>query len=201
VRYIPAILIVLVFTTILGLFIADQFLVFRTWRRHDPLASPIRATVKDGALNLEDGRTMIPAGIAFKPEIPPEERDCFLTAAIAQGVDVIRDLGDGRAFLRVEPRFCNWCGTSRTWAGSYVQAPLSELLIACGYADPDATQTGITPDESWRLAGTAELFDPIEPRGFNADATAPRYDADVHWFAELDVFIEAVYDVPRPDQR
>ena len=108
------------------------------WVRDNPMKNAIGVVaVRNGAVTLADGRIFRPAGVSRAEAISTEEYDRALRVIVRQGVVVIRDLGDGRAFLRTEPKFYNWCGTSGTfthWAGSYIQCPLSELLIYAGYA-------------------------------------------------------------------
>jgi hypothetical protein len=135
------------------------------WIRDDPLVDPVRVTiVQAGRITLEDGRSFTLAGIACKQEVPPELFDEALRVAVAQGVRVDRDLGNGAALLTVEPRFYDWCGTCRRRsAGLYRQAPLSHLLIAAGYADADDAAIGLTDREMRTLRAVRATVADVEP--------------------------------------
>jgi hypothetical protein len=67
-----------------------------------------------------------------------------------------------------EPRFynpCGNCGNRRIWwglamrhrAGTYLQTPLSEIMLASGYAQLAPLPTGLSEREVWRLQGAAHL--------------------------------------------
>lgn len=57
--------------------------------------------------------------------------DRVLSTLCRQGVEIVRDLGDGLAIMSVEPKFHNSCGTSRRhgFAGAYFQGLLSEYGV------------------------------------------------------------------------
>lgn len=169
----------------------------RRWTREHPLVNPLRvAAVSDGALTLADGRVLRPAGVWRAPGVSAADFDQFLTVATAQGVVITRDLGDGRAFFLAEPRFYNWCGTSRTWAGSYLQCPLSETLIWSRRAEP-ALDDPLSAFEKWRLEGTTHLRAP-GPAGLSADLTAIRFDGSCRLLTDLEPAIEAAWQPPAP---
>lgn len=160
---------------------------FRSWDRENPLANAVAVrSVHDGVLTLVDGRRLQPAGIRWIDSIDSVTIDNFLRIATAQGIVVTRDLGDGRAFMRCEPRFCNWCGTSRTWAGAYYQFPLSVLSVRCGYATPDLDQPLLDPIEQWRLEGVQHLGIDPEPTRLAEHSTAIRYSGDERLFSDYD---------------
>jgi hypothetical protein len=100
-----------------------------TWTRKAPLTNPIAVQeVREGILILADSRTFRPAGVHRHGLVSPQEYDRALRTIVAQGVIVIRDLGDGRAFLLAEPRFYNWCGT-RGYGGNAIQLASSTGVV------------------------------------------------------------------------
>ncbi len=137
------------------------FFDYDVWQRQNPLVSPVAVTsVREGTITLADGRVFRPAGVTRHDGVPAEDYDKALRVIVAQGVTVVRDLGDGRAFLLAEPKFFNSCGTRgddgnpwKRWAGSYVQCRVSELLIQTAYAIPAPDQASLTERERWRLEG------------------------------------------------
>lgn len=166
------------------------------WTRKDPLQG-VAVIVRDGHVALPDGRTFAPAGVTRASGVSESEYQQALAAACAQGVVVVRDVGDGSAFLRVEPKFYNWCGTRNRdgsrWAGSYIQMPLSEFLIQSGYAAPDVAREGLKPRERWRLEGLAskDVFLRVsdEPTALWFDGSAFRYDGNEHALTDAE-FLE-----------
>ncbi|MEZ6233794.1 MAG: hypothetical protein R3B68_06355 [Phycisphaerales bacterium] len=172
------------------------------WDRKHPLAAPLSVDgVADGRITLADGRVFEPAGIRWAPGVDPAARDEFLRVVVARGVEIDRDLGDGRAFLRAEPRFYNWCGTCReqrrNWAGSYAQVPLSEYLVYSGAAEPDTAQAGLTARDRWRLDGVDDLFiiQPIESAQARRDALP--FDAWAGMFVDYERLLAAQVSPPR----
>lgn len=173
------------------------------WEREDPLPSPIAVTcVRDGAITLSDGRVLRPAGVTRRESVSVAEYDNALCVIVAQGVVVTRDLGDGTAFLLAEPRFYNWCGTRgyhgnpwARWAGSYIQCPLSELLVGAAYADVDLNQSGMTAREIWRLEGVGQVCAiDEEPMLVSRELGALRYDGGVtRHFADFDTTLEVLW--------
>lgn len=139
--------------------VARDAFVREVWTREHPLTAPIKVVaVNDGVITLADGRSVRPAGVRRRDDVTPDQYDAALRVMLAQGVEVTRDLHDGRAMLLCEPRFYNWCGTYSGWthwAGGYFRGPLSEMLIVTAYAEHDPTQTGMTPREHWLLEGVA----------------------------------------------
>lgn len=130
------------------------------WHRQNPLQNPVEVTaVRDGVITLATGAAFHPAGVVRRGSVTPTDFDLALRIMTAQGVVVIRDLGDGRAFLMAEPKFYNWCGTSSPrWAGTYYRCRVSELLVATAFADPAIDEPGLTPRERWRLEGVRETL-------------------------------------------
>lgn len=137
---------------------------------------------------LADGRRFAPAGVKRKASVSQSDFDTALRIACAQGVEVTRDLGDGRAFLLADPKFWNWCGTHdgwRHWAGGTVSCPLSEFLVLAGYAEFDDRQEGLTDRERCRFVMLLDMWYPTEcplslsaPRGmfcFESRVTSLRY--------------------------
>jgi hypothetical protein len=155
------------------------------WTRKNPLQG-VTVIVRDGHVELPDGRSLVPAGVLRASGVSEMEYEQALKAACAQGVVVVRDVGDGSAFLRVEPKFYNWCGTRNRdgsrWAGSYIQMPLSEFLIQSGYATPNVAREGLTPRERWRLEGMASeevyLSPWNKPTQLITERAAFRYDGN-----------------------
>lgn len=172
-----------------------------SWRRPNPLMNPIGVVeVRDGMITLEDGRVVQPAGVVPAQGISAESWDLFLRVSTAQGIRVERMLGNDCAMLRVEAKFYNWCGTSRSrgWAGDYVQAGLSELAILCGYADLAPDQSELTEQELWRLRGCVELRLDQEPFRISESSNALRFDSVAFMLRDLDNYIEAVTDQEKP---
>lgn len=172
------------------------------WDREHPLTNPdVVVGVEGGRLTLADGRVLEPAGVARTEEVDPATYDAFLRAVTAQGIEVVRDLGDGRAMMRAEPKFWNWCGTCRrrggNWAGSYFNVSLSEYLCYAGYAVPVEDQQGLTPRERWRLAAAEEFYVQPEPLGFRDDAIV--YDSGARNFFDWDVIAEVFAGPPPRD--
>jgi len=172
-----------------------------SWRRPNPLMNPISVVeVHDGMLTLEDGRVLQPAGVVPAQGNPAEAWDQFLRSSTAQGIRVERMLGNDRAMLRVEAKFYNWCGTSRSrgWAGDYVQAGLGELAILCGYADLAPDHDDLTEQELWRLRGCVELRLDQEPIRISESSNALRFDSVAFMLRDLDNYIEAVTEQEKP---
>jgi hypothetical protein len=177
------------------------------WERDTPLIHPIAVTsVQNGSLTLADGRTLRPAGISRPDTVSPDNFDLALRVMCDQGVLVLRDLGDGTAFLLAEPRFYNWCGTRgykgnpwARWAGSYLQAPVSELLIQSAYAQPALDQAGLTPRERWRLEG-AEHLDAIaeSPRRVSEELAAFEFNGIERNLSEYETLLEMLWKPPPP---
>ena len=138
---------------------------YDVWKREDPLVSPLTVTsVREGAITLIDGRVFHPAGVRRPEGVAADDYDNALRIIVAQGVVVVRDLGDGSAFLLAEPKFYNSCGTRnadgipwKRWAGSYLQCPVSELLVQTAYAVPVLDQDRLTARERWRLEGVEHI--------------------------------------------
>jgi hypothetical protein len=173
------------------------------WTREHPLVQPIAvSSVLDGVIVLNDGRAFRPAGIRRSDRVSILEFDRAVWAAVQQGITVVQDLGDGRAFLTVEPKFYNWCGTHGIWTrwlGRYVQCPLSELLIYTNYASENSEEPGLTDYQRWRLEGT-RLIDSrdAEPRMLSPDATAFRIESGEERLSDLDVWVELMWKPPPP---
>lgn len=164
------------------------------WDRPDPLRGGLAAAgARGGVITLADGRSFRPAGVRPRGGVRQDQLDAALRAMLDQGVVIDRDLGDGRAFLRAEAKFYNWCGTCGRkrymfsyWAGTYFQCPVSELLIHLGYADPDLGQEGLTARERWRLEGVREAA-PLGYEGplhISEELGAFRYDASAAQLGE-----------------
>lgn len=173
--------------------------VKEVWTRESPLVNAtLVASVHEGYLTLADGRRLRPAGVTRHAAVSSQEFDLALRAICNQGVIVVRDLGDGRAMLVGEAKFYNWCGTTshhgfRTvhWAGTYLQCPVSELLIHAGYADSAPDEPGLTPREKWRLEGVGEIT-AIEqtPSAISVDDSALSYDGSVTYLSGYDANLE-----------
>lgn len=180
--------------------------VREVWTRGVPLVAPLVATsVHDGAITLADGRTFRLAGVARREGVPAAEYDGALRAMVAQGVVVVRDLGNGSALLVGEPRFHNWCGTHRGWthwAGALIQCPLSELLVLGGWADANPTESGLTSREAWRIEGVVHAFSvSSRPRRVLTLREGPAIDFSSDEWAlsdqeRCDRFIEDVWKAP-----
>ncbi len=160
----------------------------RTWKCENPLANPVAVSaVNGGSITLVDGRSFRPAGVRLVDSVDPSQLDEFLRISTAQGVVLLRDLGDGTAFVQCEPRFYNWCGTSRTLAGSYFQMRLSELLVWSHYASADIDQPRLSTIERWRLEGVEHLFGgPGEPTRFVKESSAIRYSSGERLISNCD---------------
>lgn len=172
------------------------------WDRKHPLASPVAVVgVEGGRLTLADGRVFEPAGIVRPDDVDPDEYDEFLRTVAAQGVEVVRDLGDGRAFLRAEPKFWNWCGTCRrqrgNWAGSFFTVALSEYACSTGYAVAQPDQPGISSHERWRLESVDELARGYTGRPRFHDGQI-EYDSNARHFHDWDELAPA-FGGPRPE--
>ncbi len=174
------------------------------WIREHPLSNPLAiAGVSEGFITLDDGRKFKPAGIRRHDRVNQTDYDRILEAVVAQGVKVVRDLGDHRALLVAEPKFYNWCGTynsswlgSTRWAGTYHQVPVSELLIAEGVAEPDVGQLGLTALERWRLQGVRNaLVMYSAPDIAKIHDSALRYGG---WERELSNLDESLTDMVGP---
>lgn len=177
------------------------------WVREAPLAEAVAVSkVENGTITLSDGRSLRPAGVARRDGVSVEEFDAAIRTAVAQGVAVTRDLGDGRAFLRAEPRFYNWCGTRgyqgnpwAHWAGSYLQMPLSELLIHAGYAKANLDEEGLAGRERWRLGGVQHIAAGINesPVRISTESTAFRYDGSERYLStDCDEWVESLWKPP-----
>jgi hypothetical protein len=172
------------------------------WKRESPLVSPIAVlSVQDGTLTLADGRTFRPAGVGRRSTISASDYDEALRVISAQGVAVLRDRGDGTAFLLAEPRFYNWCGTcarryagqpGSRWMGTFYQAPLSELLVFTGYAYPEVHQPNLTERERWRLEGVRHAFGDLDvrPLDLSPELSALSYDGRLSLFQSYDNTLE-----------
>jgi len=167
------------------------------WTREHPLVDAISIVdIREGAITLADGRTFRLAGIAPAPGVSADAFADALRTITAQGVTVLRDLGDGRAFLLAEPKFYNWCGTGR-WPGMYLQCPVSELLIQSGYAEPDLTHPSLTAREQWRLEGAAHLRDSdYQQTPISTRSSAFRISGREGAFRDYDLHVEAVWKPP-----
>lgn len=197
-------LLLLIAATALIVLYANDAFVRQVWTRDHPLTNPVAVTsVRDGVLTMADGRMLRPAGIRRRDSVSAGEYDAALRAIVNQGVVVTRDLGDGRALLRAEPKFWNWCGTHNGWthwAGTYLQCPVSELLIFSAYADPDVDAVRLDQKERWRIEGAVHLNEgERQPTPIHPDGTKLRFDGGFNLFNDYDVAIEAVWKPP-PDR-
>lgn len=173
------------------------------WERESPLPNAMSVTtVRDGTVTLSDGRTFRLAGVRRREDVSVEDYDNALRVMVAQGVVVTRDLGDGTAFLLGEPKFYNWCGTRcgykgnpwARWAGSYLQRPLSELLIFSAYARPDLEQASLTARERWRLEGVGRFVRTgARPVGVSRDLVALEYSGSVSTLDSFDAKLEVLW--------
>jgi hypothetical protein len=154
-------------------FLHSPMFDYDVWDRKTPLVGALGVTgVRDGVVTLQDGRSFRPAGVDRRERVTPEQFDQALRVATAQGVIVERDLGDGSAMLRGEPKFYNSCGTCgdqgdprRRFAGRYLPCSVSEILLFTGYAKVDADQPGLLPKELRRMHGVIEVFfSGVEPK-------------------------------------
>jgi hypothetical protein len=190
-----------VVVVVIGLPVASEFLVFEYWTRETALVAPIKVTrVEAGALTLEDGRVVRPAGIRRRDNVDASEYDRALRTAVAQGIVVKRGLGDGRVFLVAEPKFYNWCGTHdafRHWAGTYLQLPLSEFLVHSRYAQFEAAEEGLTPRERWRLEGIGHIAKGEEGLlRISTNGASFRYEGSERFLCDPDGLIEAMWKPP-----
>lgn len=170
-----------------------------SWKREHPLHNPIGVvSVTNGRLLLNDGRTIAPAGVVRIADIEPAVFDAVLRVAARQGVEIVTDLGDGCAFLLVEPKYFNWCGNSNErWPGSYLRAPLSELLIWAGVAEPRLDQPGLAAVQKWQLEGAVELCHESEPLMFDEPQESFRFRADALNLQDYENHLETTWK-PRP---
>lgn len=186
---------------VLAVFLSVHFGLVHTeeWTRQYPLKNPVIVrAVQGGVVQLADGRTFRPAGVRLKSGRTISQLDDALRIATAQGVVVDRDLGDGRAFLTVEPKFFNWCGTLgfnglwwSHWAGGYFQCPLSAVLIYAGYTEPSLEEAGLTPKDRWRLVGVDQFRQEDPPRiGISDERQAFRFNAGIARFQNLDEWLK-----------
>lgn len=132
-----------------------------------------------------------PAGVAIRGDVDELTVDLVLRILCLQGVEVVRELGDGRAIMNVEPKFHNWCGTSRRhgFAGAYFQGPLSEYLVYLGCAVTHIDEPGLTGPERSRLVAFANFFADSSrvPDPWNDEAF--RFDGTPRMFLTLDEFL------------
>lgn len=194
-----AVLITLGVLSLFGIFDYD------VWTRERPLVSPVRVTnIREGMITLADGRAFRLAGVKRADDVGAEDYDKALSVAVAQGVVVARDLGDGSAFLIAEPKFYNWCGTRgsdgipwRRWAGSYLQCPVSELMIQTAYGVPALGQAGLTARERWRLEGV-EYLGGIDdsPTRISDELRAFRFDGNERFLSDYDSSLELMWKAP-----
>lgn len=178
-----------------GLFSRD------VWERKSPLVNPISVTaVCDGIMRLDDGRELRPAGIRRRTSVSPRDFDKALRTMTAQGVIVLRDLGDGRAFLLAEPKFSNSCGTRKglisvRWAGAFIPCRMSELLVRTGYAEVDPDLVGLDARERWRLEGVGYFGEPnSEPTYIVDSLNALRYEGFERSFNDYDATLELFFE-------
>ncbi len=169
------------------------------WTRKTPLVDPIACTsVKDGVVTLADGRSFRAAGVSKLEEVSATDYDAALVVMVAQGVVMERDLGDGRAFLTVEPKFANTCGTCGRnyggrfgyWSGNMYKGSLSHFLICTGYARADLSEPGLTKRDRWRLTGVEEHLKLTEPLEIWRPGQSFRYETNGRGLAEVDEFLE-----------
>ena len=181
------------------------FFDYDVWKQENPLASPIAVTsVRDGAITLADGRVFRPAGVSRSDGVTAEDYDKAVRVIVAQGVVLVRDLGDGSAFLLAEPKFYNWCGTRnadgipwKRWAGSYFQCPVSELLIQTAYAIPALDQAGLTARERWRLEGVEHIGGiDVSPTRISDGLGAFRYGGNESYLSDYDATLELMWKPP-----
>jgi hypothetical protein len=186
---IPVAIIAVVLCLVLAAWLPSR----RSESRPNPLANPIRIVgISSAGLELADGRTLRPAAVAL-PEDPEAHSAAleFIHIAVAQGVEVIRELEDGSALLLCEPRFYNWCGTCRTRAW-YLRSGLSELLIRAGHASPVLPWPGLDPAEAQRIetvTAMAEVSRHGEPETVRP-GIGIRYDSHYRDLERLDELAE-----------
>jgi hypothetical protein len=169
------------------------------WVRKHPLQNPIEVkSIGNGRLTLSDGRVLAPAGIVRSAEVTPDRFDAVLRVATRQGVEVLTDFGDGRAFLMAEPKYFNWCGNSnRRWPGSYLRAPLSEMMIWAGVAEPRLDEPGLTTVQKWRLEGATQLRTGSEMLMFDETQSSFQYSAEAESFVDYEEYLKMAWK-PRP---
>jgi hypothetical protein len=201
--------IIAVFGAIAAFAILSEYGAFNVevWERENPLKNPVAVTnVSNGTITLADGRSFRPAGVQRAHNVSIEDYDYALGVIAAQGVVVARDLGDGRALMLAEPKFYNWCGTRgyngnpwARWAGSYIQCPISEVLVQSGYGQLDLDTPGLTPRERWRLKGIEHVCPIAEsPTRISRDLSAFRYGGIESCFDNYDEMLESVWKPPAP---
>jgi hypothetical protein len=187
---------------LLGVLSTGGVLDYDVWVREQPLRSTTAVTsVHDGTILLADGRAFRPAGVRRLESVAVEDFDNALRVMIARGVVVIRDVGDGTAFLLAEPKFYNACGTRgmdgnpwKRWAGSYFQCPMSELLIHVGYAAADLAQDGLTKRELWRLEGVQHCVGVEDhPRRISLGSGSFRYGGVERCFHDYEGLLETMW--------
>ena len=177
------------------------------WTREHPLTSPIAVvSVKDGVVTLSDGRSFAPAGVERAQIITPAKYDEALAAATDQGVEVLLDLGSGRAALMCEPKFHNTCGTRgykgdrhAWWAGGTFGCRLSEFLIYSGYATITTGKPELPPREQWRLEATVAMLTGPALSGWEfrqlAKGRSFRFTPDILYLGDEQMY-SAVYKDP-----
>lgn len=179
------------------------------WERINYLAAPIGVIkVQDGKVTLADGRVFAPAGIIAAPGISPEQFDQALRVATMQGLEITRELGDGHAIMRAEPRFYNWCGTcgarrrgGHYWLGDSVGCDLAQVLILTNYARFDPAATSLKPIERWRLDAMSHVFESDLQEGpctISEPSQAFRYLVSERYMGD-DRFLESAWKTAPPD--
>ena len=162
------------------------------WTREHPLSHPLPVHgVMGGRILLEDGRVLSPAGVTIRGDVDELTVDRVLSTLCRQGIEIVRDLGDGRAIMNVEPKFHNWCGTSRRhgFAGAYFQGPLSEYLVYLGCAVAHIDEPGLTEQERSRLRGFVDFFQDSNEVHEPWNDEAFRFDGTPRMFLILDEFL------------
>lgn len=189
----------------LGVFSLVGVFDYDVWTRDRPLVSPIQVTnVREGTITLADGRAFRLAGIRRSQDVTAQDYDKALRIVVAQGVILVRDLGDGSAMFIAEPKFYNWCGTRNAdgipWkrcAGWYLRCPVSELLIHTKYAIPDLDQAGLTARERWRLEGVEHLGGMDEsPTRISDELGAFRFGGYATYLSNYDTTLELMWKSP-----
>lgn len=165
----------------------------RTWVRQQPLANPIEVVrVEGGRLDLADGRVFRVAGVEPREGVDAEMFDRFLRAVTIQGVEVVRDVGDGSAVMLAEPRFHHWCGTcARRNRGHSVSCSLGVLAVIMGYASEGGGET-LTARERWQLASAEALRDTTEPVRIGVRSESLEISAAAFTLKRFDEYAEAV---------
>ncbi len=163
------------------------------WVRQQPLGNPIEVvSVEGGRLHLADGRVFRVAGIDPRAEVDAALFDRFLRVVTTQGVEVLRDVGDGSAVMLAEPRFHHWCGTcARRSRGHSVSCPLGALAIMTGYAMEGSGET-LTARERWQLASAEALRDTTEPVTIGVRGESLEISAAAFTLKRFDEYAEAV---------